>query len=369
MDAIAQLEERLGRYPAERYPVQHATAQFHLGVELTNRGRAEEAVHALRAAVELFDRDGLRSERAKALNALGVALRLAGRVDEAADTFNEAAAGLAGAERGAALYNLGLAKRDAGDLDAARAAFERASESLDSPAVARELGTTLLQQGELDAAVALLGDASEQGDEAARGAAANALGLAQLAAGRFDAAVDAFRRAPAAPPRTLRPTEYAMTKANLALAYERAGDERRARLAARQALGVHSIPVAIATQARDVLARVGEGEHDLVSLLEDEPRERWPAVVREEVVRWADTDDKRAELAEWVAGLCSRPDDAVDLAEAWLAALLELPPEQMAVLAQATPRQSEWFRDVVASACARFHTPQLLRLREAFRWS
>src|SRR5919204_479381 len=150
MDSIAELEDRLARYPAERYTVQHATAQFHLGVELTNAGRAEEAVRALERAVALFDSDGLRTERAKARNALGAALRLAGRLDEASDAFRAAAADLEGAERGAALYNLGLARRAAGDPASAHAAFEQARALLDSPAVVRELGVTLLEQGELE---------------------------------------------------------------------------------------------------------------------------------------------------------------------------------------------------------------------------
>jgi tetratricopeptide (TPR) repeat protein len=376
MDSIAELEDRLARYPAERYPVQHATAQFHLGVELTNAGRAEEAVRALERAVALFDSDGLRTERAKARNALGAALRLAGRLDEASDAFRAAAADLEGAERGAALYNLGLARRAAGDPASAHAAFEQARELLDSPAVVRELGMTLLEQGELEGAIAALSEASEAGDEAHRGAAANALGLACLAKGRPDEAIDAFQRALAAHPRSVRPGDYAMAKANLALAHEYAGDLPRARLAARQAVGVQSAAPAVAGQAALVLRRIGRGDGDLAAVLTGEPRERWPAIVREEVIRWTDAQDKRAELSHWIETLGAPPldVDAVDLAEVWLGALLELPPAEMdelvaAARAAADARAVEWFRPLVESAAARFHTPQLLRLREAFGWS
>ncbi len=58
-DAIGVLQERARSYPAERYPVQHATAQFHLGVTLTQAGRLEEARRVLAIAVDLFDAEVL----------------------------------------------------------------------------------------------------------------------------------------------------------------------------------------------------------------------------------------------------------------------------------------------------------------------
>jgi tetratricopeptide (TPR) repeat protein len=339
-----------------------ALALFRQGVELTNAGKGAEAVPVLRAAVALFERE----ERAKALNVLGAALRLSGQFDEATATFEEAAAGLEGAERGAVLYNLGLAKRDAGDLESARDAFERARDVLDAPAIVRELGTTLLQSGDVGAAIQLLEEALRGGSNEA----ANPLGLAYLAAGRIDEAVYAFRRALAAHPRSIRPHEHAMAKANLALAYERSGDPYNARLAARQALGVPDAPNAVVEQARSILGRVGPGDGNLIAVLEQEPRDRWLGIVREEVVRWADAGDKRAELAEWIDRLRGR-EDAVDLAEAWLAALLELPPPAMEALIVAAREVTDdaWLRDVVEAASARFHTPQLLRLRSSFAWT
>jgi tetratricopeptide (TPR) repeat protein len=385
MDAIAELEERLARYPRERYPVQHATAQFHLGVLLMNGGRADEAERALRAAAELFDPGRLATEHAKALNALGAALRLLGRPHEAAEAFEQAATTLAGRERGAALHNLGLARRDTGALADAAAAFEQARELLVADAVpaqaaaaARELGATLLQQADVAAATSALEEAVELaerlGDATASGAATNALGLAYLAAGRADDAVDAFQRALAAHPRSLRPGEYAMAKANLALAYEYAGDLRRARLAARQALGVPSAAPAVTVQAQSVIERVGRGNGDLLAVLVDEPRDRWPGLVREEVVRWTDAKDKRAELGRWIEMLQATEIDPVDVAEVWLGALLELPPDEMEELVAATREAAathdfDWLRTTVDAASARFHTPQLLRLRHAFAWS
>src|SRR5215210_3171250 len=46
-EAISELEAGLARYPVDRYPVQHATAQFHLGVAFANAGEVERAEAAL----------------------------------------------------------------------------------------------------------------------------------------------------------------------------------------------------------------------------------------------------------------------------------------------------------------------------------
>lgn len=53
---VAELFERLSRYPASAYPVQHATTRFHLGVALLQCGRAEEAEGSLRDAARVFER-------------------------------------------------------------------------------------------------------------------------------------------------------------------------------------------------------------------------------------------------------------------------------------------------------------------------
>src|SRR5919199_4190709 len=89
--AIAELEQRLARYPPDRYPVQHATAQFHLGVALINARAPVEGRRALERAAALFGEVGLRVEHAKALNALGAALRDSGEPEGAARAFADAA--------------------------------------------------------------------------------------------------------------------------------------------------------------------------------------------------------------------------------------------------------------------------------------
>jgi tetratricopeptide (TPR) repeat protein len=381
-DVIQELESRLERYPVERYPIQHATAQFHLGVALADAGDPASAAHALECAKSLFGRAGLIPERAKALNALGAARRLLGDPKGAERAFSEAASAFARnempLEEGAALFNLGLVVREREPADA-RDAFERAGRLLRRPrevaAAKRELGVTLLALGEVDAATELLAEAASLAeraeDQAGRGAALNALGLAHLAADRAEEAVAAFRGAVASHPRSVRPQEFAMVKANLALAYERLGATARARLAARQALDAPDPPPPVIAEAESLLARLGSGGGDLAVVLDEE--EEPEVAIREEVVRWAALEPPRRQeqALEWIEAQLARP----ELAAPWLGALLELPPPAMeAVIASvlgALPLvpEAERFRENVERAMATFHTPQLLRLRESFEWS
>ena len=380
LDPITELQQRVARYDEERYPVQSATARYHLGVVLADTGRVEEALDSLTRAAQLFAPELLPVEHAKALVALGAARRLAGELGSAAAAFERAAELFAAAgleqERGAALFNLGLVRR-AGDPRAAAECFRLATGLLTGAsraAVRRELGATLLELGELDEAISTLEEAlelAERGDAAGFGGAANALGLAHLAAGSPEAAIAAFRQAAGANPRSVRPAEFAMAKANLALGHERAGDLPRARLAARQAFGVAGAPAPVTAQAEALLARAGPPAGDLRQVLAEEPVERWEALVREEVVRLSDASEaeRRAEASLWI------DDSSVELEQAWLGALLELPPEAMELhvrsaltaLHERDPAVKERFRDDVSRASARFHVPQLLRLEETFR--
>jgi tetratricopeptide (TPR) repeat protein len=391
LEAIEELERRLARLPAERYPVQHATAQFHLGVALVNAGRPAEAERALHVAARLFAPDRLPTEHAKATNALGAALRLAGRLDEAAAAFSRAAGEFEAAglrlEQGAALFNLGLVQRELGDSDAAVASLQRARECLDprrSPAeaaaAARELGATLLGVGRLDAArdalQAALALGRRAGDQAGIGAAANVLGLVELAADTPGKAADAFRTAVAGHPRSLRPGEFAMAKANLAVAWERAGDQARARLAAMQAAGTPAAAEPVLAQARGVLGRLGGWPGALVEVLDREPREQWLTMLREELARWLDAgpDERRAEAAAWIDGQLDRPAVAADLAEAWLGTLLELPGDAMdqvirsalEALVERDEATGARFRSDISRALPRFHLPQWQRLADSF---
>jgi tetratricopeptide (TPR) repeat protein len=390
-DPIEELQDRLRRYPADRYPIQHATAEFHLGIALADRDRLEEAEAALRRSAGLFDPSKLPLEHGKARNSLGAVLRLLGRTTEASDEFVAARSLFEQAGRelelAAALFNLGLVQRDLGHDEEAVDAFRRAQEIFEghrlpsqTGAAAREVGATLLVRGELDDAWGAFEEAIElaerAGDQAAMGAAANGLGLIELARGTPAHAVERFRAAASAHPRSVRPGEFAMAKANLALAYEGIGDAARARLAARQALGAALIPDPVREQATAILAHLDAGDDDLAAVLESEPRERWALVVREEAVRWADTTppEQIDEARAWVASELRRPELGADMAEAWLGSLLELPPAAMESLIRAglqalgerTPGERRRFRDDVRMAMSRFHVPQLMRLKDTF---
>ncbi|MDP9444315.1 MAG: hypothetical protein M3P83_08180, partial [Actinomycetota bacterium] len=124
---IEQLRSRLARHPVDRYPVQHATAQFHLGTALVQVGEVDAALAALDTAESIFGACGLRLEQAKAGNMRGVALRATGMTGPAAAAFTGAVERFAELDRpvehAAALYNLGLVRVDAGDRAGARTAF------------------------------------------------------------------------------------------------------------------------------------------------------------------------------------------------------------------------------------------------------
>lgn len=392
-ELIPELRRRLTGYPADRYPVQHALGQFHLGVALADAGSSDEAIQALEVAVKLLH-GRLAVEEAKALNALGAALRLDGRVDEAIAAFTRASAGFEDsallAERGAALFNLGLAQRERPGEDGfvqAIDCFSRAEQLLREAgqpryagAAARERGAALLAAGRLEAAAGALTDAvalaQSTTDREGEGAALNALGLAHLTAGRPADAIECFRNAAASHPRSVRPEGYAMAKANLALAYEREGMEVRARMAARQALATSGALAPVAAQAAGVLDRLGAPAGDLAAVLAEEPSVHWLGLVREEVARWVDVDpDERSrEAGAWLAAQLSDDRDGAALGEAWLGTLLELPPADMERLVRAMLEElrrlddagQERFREQISSAMGRFHVPQWMRLKDTF---
>ena len=389
-DTIDQLTDRIARHSPERYPVQHATAHFHLGQALLQAGRTDDAATALRTSMRWFP-EGLVVERAKALNLLGAALRTKGDLDAAAEAFAGAGAVFARrkmtAEHGAALFNLGLVHSDLGNAHAAAESFAQARERFadgslgPQAAAAVHLGKALLEAGDVDAATTTLQRAVELcervGDREGLGAAANALGLAHLAARRPADAVEVLGLAVAAHPRSLRPAEFAMAKANLALAYEGSAQPARARLAARQALAVSEPPAPVLAQAEAVLARLGPPTgSDLLAVLDDDPKELWANTVREELVRWAavSPSERRAEAVAWIQAQARRPEVADELIHAWLSALLELPPADLDTVVLAVleagddvdPEVAAGFRSRVARAMAWFPVPQLMRLRDRF---
>lgn len=393
MSAIDELRASLTRHPPQRRPLQHATAQFHLGDLLLNAGELEEAEAAYTAAAALFGARGAHSEEGKALNGLGATLRTAGRPHAATRAFEHAAARLAAAglelDEGAAYFNLGLALREAGEPEASACALERAVTLLDpqrapaqAAAASRELGSAQLGLGRLDEARVTLEHALELAahalDEAARSSAANTLGLVHLAAGANDAAATAFTRAVESSPRGARPEGFAIAEANLALARERQGLHARARLAARQALAAPVVPAPVEEHARGVLTRLGTGAEDDVRIVldEEQPDDARARFAREELVRSADAPEgeSAADARAWLRAHVQSRLDPVAVAELWLGALLELPPDALELLVRSAVRevasleaqQRDEFRAAVVRAMARFHLPQMMRLQEMF---
>lgn len=387
--AIARLRLELDRYPAERYPVQHATASFHLGVLFLQAQRYAEAAEVLARSVELFRPDGLKAEHGKARNMLGVALRSLGRLAEAAKEFGAAASFLGEAglvtERGAALFNRGLALKQLGDRRGARDCLLEAAERLpedtvpaQASAAERELGVLDLEEGDFEAAeehFRVAGRLARVSNEHPSIAAAdNALGLAILGLERWDEAAEAFRSAAGASPRSIRSQEYAMAKANLALALSRSRDREGARLAARQALRAPSVPAPVAQQAEAVLDEVGRDPGGLYSIaMAAHPETRSP-IIREEVLRWLDEAPpiRGNEVALFLEGV-SDHDPGEALTEAFLGVLLELPPDHMeALVADVVQVISRWrvqasgrYRSRLSRVIARFHPPQMVRLEDA----
>lgn len=384
--AEQELRQRIARHPPDRFPIQHATACFHLGTVLTDSGHFEEAQEVLRRADGLFE-PHLPVERAKTQVALGAAQRAAGRGSDAADNFRRAAVVFDRHEQwleaGAAWFNLGLVERERGAADAAVEAFSAARERLEpaqAPAaaasLAREFGSLLLERGDVDAArqqAELSQELSQRiGDHAAVGHAANVLGLAELADGNAAAAVEAFRTATAAHPRTVRPEAHAMAAANLALAHERRGEQFRARFAARRALAVAGAADAVHAQAGQIIERLGDPPGDLARVLEEEPAERGPELVRVEFGRWAecDADARTREADAWISAQTTAR-DPVGHAVLLVGGLLELPPEQLQRVVDGlldawvtrNEGERESFRAQLSRAVVRFHMPQWLRLQ------
>jgi len=386
------LRSRLEQYPRAQYPVQHAVTQFHLGVALLHASQPAQALAALNIAQSGFAAAGLVLELAKTVNMQGVAMRDTGDLTAAAGAFGRAVTAFAKLdqrlEEAAASYNVGLVHRLLGDSAQARSALTRAKELFEEAnlpvqegAAARELGTLLLTDGRVDEAIVVLSDAvsraQDGGDGAGLGAAANALGLAHLAAGTPTDAIASFRTACGAHPRSLRPAEHAMAKANLALAQERAGEPARARLAATQALGVSGVSGPVRELALTVLDRLlAPTGNVLLDVVEDEPDEGWAVLFRDEVTRWGDCSSaQRATAAgEWVDGVLQRSGRGPELTEAFLNALLELPPAAYGRIVEAIVRatgqrsqtDADRFRSITRSGMARFPIPQWQRMAATF---
>lgn len=387
---LTALQARLSRYPPDRYPVQHATTRFHLGTHHLHAGRITDALEQLQAALDGFAPEALTVERAKTINMIGIARREQGDLDGAHQTFQIAADLFAAAgevaEEAAACFNRGLIHRQLEELPqaidcftAAVAGFDTADTPQQTGAAARELAGCLVESDRPSEATQVLRpsieDADARGDLAAIGAAANVLGLALLALDRNDDAVTAFTQAVAANPRSLRPTEHATAKANLALALE-PDDPVAAAVAARQAAGVPQAAPVSRAQAQTILNRMDAsptGAADLLTLLDTASTTTRIRHWRDEQARWLDADQttRTAEARMFLQEVSARP-DTVDHLEAWFNVALEQPPDQMNTLLDAFLTATDDLNDdeahtlhsVVSRVLPRFAMPQWMRLRD-----
>jgi tetratricopeptide (TPR) repeat protein len=186
------------------YRRNEAAAWDNLGLALREAGRVEEAIDAHTRARELNQAAGDHPGEARAWNNLGLALREAGRVDEAIDAhthareLNQAAGDRYG--EATAWNNLGSALREAG----------RVEKAIDAHTHARELRQAV-------------------GDRHGEARAWNNFGIALGEAGRIEKAIEAFGKAL----EVFREFEdwygEGQTLGNLALAHEHADHPADAR--------------------------------------------------------------------------------------------------------------------------------------------
>lgn len=257
--AIAALEARLAATPRPQRPHEHATVAYRLGLAHAESpiGNPTEnlrkALACYDVAATIFDPRYDPVEHARVLNAAGAAHRGLGRNRQAADRFEQAADLLKGhdraGERAAALNNLGLARAELGDLDAALAVYGEAAAEFDEDtaegrrgraAALHNRGLAHAAPGTAEGLEAALGDYAEAGasvdDEEApyhHGLIAHSIGIAStaLAGLRPDHrrrlltdAISAFERSLGVFTRLAFPYQHALARHNMGRALSATGD-------------------------------------------------------------------------------------------------------------------------------------------------
>lgn len=363
---IARLETQLRRTPRQR-TYERAVLRYNLGLAWQELPAGERALNLSRAvasllkAAELFDPAEHPAEHARTQNALGVALRETGQLQEAVAAFRTAAelvpAEINPGEHGAALNNLGLALSDLGRYAEAIEAFEGALEAFARPDLLRQrlaalhnLGQALAAPGkpaEVERAIATYRVAIELADPEEHpyqwGLLHHSLGSALTAVRRPQEAVDAFKQALRIFTRPRFPFQYALSKNNLGLAYAQIGSApalRRAVVCFEDALRVLDVRLHQAQWeqayrnlglAETALAEAGEQgtrcEH-FARMLAESPQDEVMGLLRERLQELTGLPEpQRTErLAELDLALVGVDDGALErLTAAWLDVLMELP--------------------------------------------
>ncbi|MCL8017509.1 tetratricopeptide repeat protein [Streptomyces sp. AS02] len=205
-----------------------AIAWDHLGVALREAGRAEEAIDAHTQARDLYQATGDRESEAMAWDNLGIALREAGRAEEAIDAHTQARDLCQEAEdrhhEAGAWHNLGNAQQEAGRteeaIDAhtqARDLFQATGDRHREAKAWHSLGNGLQDAGRAEEAIEAYGESLEAyrefEDWYGEGRALHALALAYEAAHRPTEARAAHFQSADAYTRANAPTEAAQARA------------------------------------------------------------------------------------------------------------------------------------------------------------
>jgi tetratricopeptide (TPR) repeat protein len=285
----ARAEELLRRALAAE-----ATAERHelLGTALLHQGRRDEALAALRAALEL------EPERASAWNTAGKALGALGRIPAAADAFLRAARSDPGFA--AAHGNLGLALSELGRYEEAVVALERA---------VRLDGRQTRPLHALARSLQLLGRYEDAGRCYARlvelapddALAHNGLGAVAQLLGDFQRARDCYLRALELAPR------FADAHSNLGSAWQGLREPERAVASYREALAIQPAHEDAAAGLASVLDHQGRYEESLDFL---RPRLDGPAASPELTITAAQTLrhlDRSEEAVTLLEALLERP--------------------------------------------------------------
>ncbi|WP_345021397.1 tetratricopeptide repeat protein [Streptomyces shaanxiensis] len=208
-----------------------AIAWDHLGVALREAGRAEEAIDAHTRARDLYQATGDHESEAMAWDNLGIALREAGRTEEAIDAHTRARDLCQEAEdrhhEAGAWHNLGNAQQDAGRteeaIDAhtqARDLFQATGDRHREAKAWHSLGNGLQDAGRAEEAIEAYGESLEAyrefEDWYGEGRALHALALAYEAAHRPTEARAAHFQSADAYTRANAPTEASEARARAA---------------------------------------------------------------------------------------------------------------------------------------------------------
>ncbi len=317
--AVASYRQAATLFGPHRYPVEHARVQTALGAALRELGQAREAAHACGRAVDLLTRAReAPSELGAALNNLGLARSDLAEHEDAVSALRQAVEVFRATselrQTAMAMHNLGQALAASGDHDGAVATYEHAIDEVDPETLPYQWG---LLQHALGVALTALG----QGRRAARAftnalrvftrqrypfqyaLAKNNLGLAWAQVGD----VTGSRRAVAAYEDALRILDVRVHRSQWEQAY------RNLELA-EQALA-------------DLGRRASRAEHFAALVAELGPDERL-GVMRERVTELLGLPEPRRSeaLAELdLAALRLPGGGARAVTAAWLTVLMELP--------------------------------------------